>query len=494
MFKACGKNGLSSYVKEVLNLANKVYKKSGTLFQNSYLNGLYALTESIGSNNALTISYSNSILNCTITKQNIIEEISSHNIDYYPFFDNYIFLTEKYCPYCSKNVQKMKFISIEEVLAGFNKDINKLDSICPHCLTVISSDLYYLKKENKKLEIKKFKLLTPFKLIKIIDEINKTYDEHYFYTKKILENQKIIDSYISIIFYFKLFDLPLFVLYIENDSKKFEENIKKEIEENKIRKNTPIRRASKKGISPDKRARQHLDSSADNKSTSGIGVGTVESLSIISGKSSSSIGITYMENELWKDIYLKSQKDITLTGDKIGTENKNNLILRIKDMKSILIDITSYFVYSYKEKLDDYLIEIGFTDEIKEKESITINPNNITNENISNDNISMDETNKKNKIHKERPQSCDRKKYDGPKNDDHNKNNNNYINNYYSNAFEAIMQENRQEPVTSNSNRRRQSIKLESGFSQINQLEPNHGKSKGFGSAFKKIFAFKKKP
>ena len=106
----------------------------------------------------------------------------------------------------------------------------------------------------------------------------------------------------------------------------------------------------------------------------------------------------------------------------------------------------------------------------------------------------MDETNKKNKIHKERPQSCDRKKYDGPKNDDHNKNNNNYINNYYSNAFEAIMQENRQEPVTSNSNRRRQSIKLESGFSQINQLEPNHGKSKGFGSAFKKIFAFKKKP
>ena len=81
------------------------------------------------------------------------------------------------------------------------------------------------------------------------------------------------------------------------------------------------------------------------------------------------------------------------------------------------------------------------------------------------------------------------------KNEYYNKNNNNnYINNYYSNAFEAIMQENREEPVTSSSNRRRQSTKLESGFNQINQLDPHHEKSKGIGSAFKKIFAFKKKP
>ena len=496
MFKACGKNGLSSYVKEVLNLANKVYKKSGALFQNSYLNGLYALTESIGSNNALTISYSNSIFNCTMAKQNIIEEISSYNFDYFSVFDNYIFLTEKYCPYCSKNIQKMKFISIEELLAGFNKDINKLDSICPHCLTVISSDLYYVNKENKKLEMKKFTLFTPFKLINTIDEINKNSGELYFYTKKKLENYKI-DLYLNIIFYFKLFDLPLFVLYIENDSKIFEENILKEIDENIARKNTPIRKSTKKGISPDKRARQHLDSSADNKSLSGVGAGTVESLSIISGKSSSSIGISYMENELWKDIYLKNQNEIKLTGDKIGTENKNNLILRIKDMKLVLGDITSYFVYTYKEKLDNYLIEVGFNDEIKEKESINTNPITVTNENISNDNISIDEPNKKNKIHKERPQSCDRKKYEGIKNEGYNKNNNkdnNYINNYYSNAFEAIMQENRQEPTNRNSNRRRQSIKLESGFSQINQLDPNHEKSKGFGSTFKKFFSFKKKP
>ena len=496
MFKACGKNGLSSYVKEVLNLANKVFKKSGTLFQNSYLNGLYALTENIGSNNALTMSFSNSIFNATNAKQNIVDEITSHNIDYYSFFDNYIFLTEKFCPFCTKNIQKIKFISIEELLAGFNKDINKFDSICPHCLTVISSNLYYINKENKKLEIKEFKLLTPFKLVNEIDEINKNFGEQYFYTKKKLENHKMIDLYISIVFYFKLFDLPLFVLYIENDLKKFENIIKKEIEENKVRKNNPIKKkASKKGLSPDKRTRQHLDSSADNKSTSGVGVGNMDSLSIISGKSSSSIGITYLENELWKDIFLKNQKEIKLTGDKIGTENKNNLNLRIKDMKSILSDITSYFIVFYKEKLEDYLTEIGFNDEIKEKESLNTNINTGTNENISNDNISMDESKKKNKIHKERPQSCDRKKYEGFKNENYNKNNdNNYINNYYSNAFEAIMQENRQEQTSSNSNRRRQSTKMQSGFDQIHQLDPNHEKSKGFGSTFKKIFVFKKKP
>ena len=41
IFKACGKSDLSSFTKHVLELANKVYKKSSsTLFQSEYLNGL----------------------------------------------------------------------------------------------------------------------------------------------------------------------------------------------------------------------------------------------------------------------------------------------------------------------------------------------------------------------------------------------------------------------------------------------------------------------
>ena len=54
LFKACGRNQLSSYTKTVLSLVNNVYKKSSSvLFQNAYLNGYYALTGNINSNTFL---------------------------------------------------------------------------------------------------------------------------------------------------------------------------------------------------------------------------------------------------------------------------------------------------------------------------------------------------------------------------------------------------------------------------------------------------------
>ena len=500
MFKACGRNELNSYLKQVLFLANKVYKKSGSsLFQNAYLNGLYALTENIGSNNALILSLTNSIFNATAAKQNIVDDITSHNIDYYTYFDKFIFLTVKYCPYCTKNIQKIKFISMEELLAGFNKNFDKLDSICPNCLNVISSNIYYLNKNDTKLEIKTFQLITPFKLINEIDKINKINGEHTFYLQNKFENNKIIDIYINIIFYFKLFDLPLFVLYIENDNKKFEDYILKEIEENNFRKNTPQKKSSKKGVSPDKHSKR-LDLSSENKTTSGIG-GTTDSLSMISGKTGSNIGISYLENELWKEIYLKNQNNIKLTGDKIGTEDRSHLMLRIKDMKSVLSEITSYFVSSFKEKLEEHLIEIGFNSEIKEKESINLNFSSINNDNnndVDNESPFKIETEeKKNKIHKNRPQSVDWKRYGAYSSDNYNKSNNNRPNsiipNYESNAFDAITKENREGNLNSISNKR-QSLKLPAGFNQIGQLkDPNDEKSKVFGQSIKKLFSFKKK-
>ncbi len=60
------------------------------------------------------------------------------------------------------------------------------------------------------------------------------------------------DIYKSIIFYFKLFDLPLFVLYIVKDEKIFEGNTLKEIDNNILRK-TPIKRkGTKNSVSPNK--------------------------------------------------------------------------------------------------------------------------------------------------------------------------------------------------------------------------------------------------
>ena len=74
-------------------------------------------------------------------------------------------LTEKYCPYCSKNVEKIKFIKIEELLAGFNQNIDKFDSICPNCLTVVNSNIYYLNMRQKEISIQQFQLLKPNRLI-----------------------------------------------------------------------------------------------------------------------------------------------------------------------------------------------------------------------------------------------------------------------------------------------------------------------------------------
>ena len=491
MFKACGRSGLSPYIKQILELANKVYSKSGTnLFQNAYLNGLYALSGNINQNSTITMSLNNSTFNNISSKKSIMDEITSYNKVDFSYFDDFIFLTQKYCPFCTKNIQKIKFITIEELFAGFNKNINKFDSICPNCLTVVSSNIYYLLKSQKKVELQQFNLYTPMKILKEIEDINKNMGEYIFYLTNKLESPKIKELYINIIFYFKLFDLPLFVLYIENEQKNFEENILKDLEDNIFRKNSPKKKRTKDGfgLSPDKRGKMSLDTSDDNKSLSGTGVPTKDSFSLVSGKSGSSTGIAYMEKELWKDLILKNIDKIVLTGDKIGTEDRNALLSRIKYMKAVLSNITSYFVSFYKEKLEEYLIDSEFYNEIKGKESLNSNSNVETAVN-SEINVGKNPFNddKNKKIHRNRPQSCDRKKYEGFSSDNYNKKHN--INNYYdSNAFDAIINENRKDiDIKSDRNIN----KIPSGFNQINQLnDPNDNKSKGFGNTFKKFFSF----
>ena len=217
LFKACGRNQLSSYTKTVLSLVNSVYKKSSSvLFQNAYLNGYYALTGiNSNTNNSINISLTHSIFNVSNIRTIIMDNKKAQNIDFYKNIDDYIFLTENYCPYCTTNIQKIQFISIEELLAGFNKDINKKDSICPNCHNLITPYIYYLNMKEKKIDIKRFELLTPYKIINEIDEINKKFGEYYFYLNN--KDNTMDNIYKNIIFYFKLFDLPLFVLSIESD-------------------------------------------------------------------------------------------------------------------------------------------------------------------------------------------------------------------------------------------------------------------------------------
>ena len=199
--------------------------------------------------------------------------------------------------------------------------------------------------------------------------------------------------------------------------------------------------------------------------------------SFINGKTDKGVE-ALMERELWKDIFIKNMDKIKLTGDKIGTEDRSDLLTRIKFMKSVLGDIIPYFVTSYKEELGEYLSENGIYTYIKEKESTNTMANIEVNDN---QNPFIEK-----KI-RNRPQSCDRKRYEGfSSNDYYNRqdNNNMYNYNYNSDAFDAIIQDNRQDAGKSDRI-------IPSRFNQIDQLnDRNDGKSKGF---FRNIFSLGKK-
>ena len=458
MFKACGRNELSSYLKKILSLSNKLYKKSGnSIFQNAYLNGLYTLVDS-GSTN-LSISYS--CYNDINTRKYILDDISSNNFNYYSFFDNILFLPEGFCPYCTTNIEKIIYITIEELLAGFNINTNKLDSICPNCLNLIPSNIYYLSKNSKERKVNQFQLLKPDRLIKEIDDIIKTLGEYAFYSTNFSENQKFFLIYMNIIFYFKLFDLPLFVLYIERDKDKFQENIIKEIKANIGRKNLTKEKTLKFPF-----ANRSRDNTPEKK-PSGLNLTADDyNFTEISGKSNSSTGKSNMEYELWKNIVMQNKNKIKLTGDKIGTENKINVKKRIKYTKLVINDLSSQFVNLYKEKLNEYLENFVENNEIKMKE--------------------ISEKNNKSK-YKLRPPSVDQKRKKGLNEEDIFKKKN--YHNYKNDDFEEIINGNFKED-DNNIDENIQKIDKSSGFSQIYQLN-NSNNSRGFTNQIKSIFSKK---
>jgi hypothetical protein len=253
---------------------NQIYKNSkySNLFHNSYLSGLYSLTENFETNSNITIPSANSYLNITSIRTNILNEIYSDDYDSKMTIDNILFLDSKICPNCVKNKTKIRKIYPEHIFAGFNFEKNKICIICPECLAKIEPSLYYLKKSQSNLKTHKFTLIPPFKLIEDIDILINQEREIYFYKKT--EAEKLVNFmniYLSIIFYFQLFDLPLFVLYTpKTNDKNFINKISEEIEQNKLRKMTKKEKKKVgKSISPDRVSRSP-DRSIDNKSgTSG---------------------------------------------------------------------------------------------------------------------------------------------------------------------------------------------------------------------------------
>ena len=354
LFKSCGRNELSVFVKKILLLVNKIYKNSkySNIFHNSYLSGLYSLTENMGPNSTITLPSNNSYLNVTSIRINILNEIYSDDNDTKTIIENYLFIGSKICPNCIINKKKLYKINVEYILAGFNLEKNKSYIICPECLAKIEPYLYYFKKNEFNLRPNRFKLLSPHKLIHDIDIIINQYGEISFYKKMTLDNfADFMNIYLSIIFYFQLFDLPLFVLYIpkKNDINIMNE-LNEEIQQNKIRKMTKkMKKKSGKSISPDRVSRSP-ERSLDNKS--GISGDSTD----ISRKSTIT-NISELENELWKNI--KITNDEILINEKINSNEKNEFSSRLKEMKIILSKIMHFFVINSKEKMETFLFKIS---------------------------------------------------------------------------------------------------------------------------------------
>ena len=372
IFKSAARNELAIYVKKILILANQVNKgsKYTKLFHNQYLTGLYALTENIGPNNTIAMATANSYLNITSMRNTIMSEISANDYDNINLLNSFIFLNYKICGNCAKN-KKYKKIFIEEILSGLLKNSNYI--ICPECFEKMDSAMYFLKNTQYNLNINKFKLLSPFILKNQIDNLLKEFSDIAFYKRIPSDNILLSTVYLNIIYYFQLFDLPLFVLYIPKNSNITDELIFS-LNENKARRNFLVTKRKKSGVSvsPDRKNKSQLDTSSDNKSNTGDGS------SIFSGKSTIS-NLPAMETEIFK-IILKFCENTN--GEKINPSEKSEYISRLKEMKIGINKIIQYFLNLSKEKLETFLNE---RDNIKQESQLgeihflkQKNTNNIT--------------------------------------------------------------------------------------------------------------------
>jgi hypothetical protein len=348
IFKSCGRSVLNDYVKKILDLVNKTYKntKYKNLFCNSYLSGLYALTENIGTNATLTLGSANSYLNITAIRTTILNEMYIDNYDNRNFIDNIIFINSKICSNCVLNKNKLYKINVEKILAGFSLNKENPYIICPECLSKIEPYIYYLEKSKNNLKPHSFKLYHPQKLLDEVDDLINQKGEIFFY--KNLEENPNIDLYLSIIFYFKLFDLPLITLYRPKiKGNNIINDFSEQLELNKSRKKN--KRASKidknkrqKSISPD-RVSKSPDKSLDKQSY-------ISGENTDYSRKSTLSNISELESEIWKNI--KNNLSNKINYNKINVEERNEFYGRVKDMKLVLGKYVQYFIVESGENLE----------------------------------------------------------------------------------------------------------------------------------------------
>ena len=216
IIKSLGRNALTPFMKQILNIVNQVYKnrKNNNLFQNDYLNGLYTLSSKEGLNSNIGISNSDIKKHVRSKSDEKLEsELNKKNMKKkYKEIESYlrkiIFLTSDICPNCFINRLTTKKISPEEILAGFyyNFEYNNIQKInennytlCINCMARFQPKIYYFEKNQTNNIPKEVNILSPMNLTKAIDNIFSEKGEIFFYqgNNELINNIYLIYHYVS---------------------------------------------------------------------------------------------------------------------------------------------------------------------------------------------------------------------------------------------------------------------------------------------------------
>ena len=202
-------------------------------------------------------------------------------------------------------------------------------------------------------------------LIEEIDKIFKEKGEKFFYNINNIDN----NIYLNIVFYFELFDLPLSILYVQNDMDKFEK-IKNQLKQNLERKNILKKKNKKENFSMTFTPKDwNFEINQKLKDKNNINSNNNKIINNIKEIKGEFNNVIEEEKNIWKNIQIKilENKDIYSYNNKINIDDKNEIIKIIKEMKEFIKDSLTFFNEDSQAKLYKFLINYEIK---KEKELI----------------------------------------------------------------------------------------------------------------------------
>ena len=222
--KSCSRPYLKKILKDIIfkNLPSNIL--NSPLFANAYMNGIYDKDQNIKIEDCENLMSSKFLFKASIMnlRNSIIyyDNLNKSTEQLQDRLNSNIFLTYDYCPNCLKKKSRGK-LTIEELLAGFKKEKNSYYSVCNICLSKVFPKLYMINIKSQPLDdIESVNFLSPYVLLKEIDNIIKNNGDKYFYISDYFMHKEHKHIFWNLVFYFQLLNLPRFVLYVLRDEEK----------------------------------------------------------------------------------------------------------------------------------------------------------------------------------------------------------------------------------------------------------------------------------